>query len=57
MSYWVKDPVLSLLSLGHCCGKYLIPGPGTTSFFFFFLFLWLYLQPMEVLRLGVELEL
>ena len=24
---WVKDPVLSCSSLGHCCGSGLIPGP------------------------------
>ena len=31
MVQWIKDPVLSLLQLGRCCGIGLIPGPGTCT--------------------------
>ena len=31
MAQQVRDLVLSLQGLGHCCGVGLIPGPGTAS--------------------------
>ena len=31
VAQWVKDPALSVLSLGHCCGVGLISGPGTST--------------------------